>query len=139
MKSSTGSRGSSRSVTNILNGAASVGTIDGLGSRSLSGSGPLSGTASLQNSKLSINSQGSHHSQGTQGSQGSQGSQKPIQADPADEEPTFLEKAKFYTSLCLGMCTCTWITSSSHRYPNLLICSTFQVPLRYCPCSRSSF
>lgn len=100
MKTSTGSRGSSRSVTNILNGAASVGTIDGTGSgRSLSGSGPISGTASLHNSKLSINSQGSQQSQD---SQGSQGSQKPIQEVPVEEEPTFLEKAKFYTSLCLG-------------------------------------
>lgn len=94
MKTSTGSRGSSRSVTNILNGAVSVGTIDGTGSgRSLSGSGPISGTASVHNSKLSINSQGS---------QQSQGSQKPIQEVPVEEEPTFLEKAKFYTSLCLG-------------------------------------
>lgn len=45
----------------------------------------FSGTASLQNSKLSINS-------------------KPQSPQPGDgvEEPTFLEKAKFYTSLCLG-------------------------------------
>lgn len=95
MKSSTGSRGSSRSVTNILNGAASVGTLDG-SVKSLSGTGPLTGTASLHNSKLSINSQGS------QQSQNSQNSQKPIQEPPVEEEPTFLEKAKFYTSLCLG-------------------------------------
>lgn len=92
MKSSTSSRGSSRSVTNILNEAQSVGT---LGSGSLSGSGPLTGTASLHNSKMSINSQGS---------QQSQNSQRPIQ-EPVDEEPTFLEKAKFYTSLCLGEST----------------------------------
>lgn len=92
MKSSHGSRPSSRSDTNILNGATSVGKLDDGSVKSLSGSGPLTGTASLQNSKLSINSQGS---------QQSQNSQKPIQ-DVVEEEPTFLEKAKFYTSLCLG-------------------------------------
>ena len=89
MRSSTGSRGSSRSVTNILNGAASVGTLDG----SIK-SGPLTGTASLHNSKLSINSQGSQQSHSS--------SQRPIQEEAVEIEPTFLEKAKFYTSLCMG-------------------------------------
>ena len=89
MRSSTGSRGSSRSVTNILNGAASVGTLDG----SIK-SGPLTGTASLHNSKLSINSQGSQQSHSS--------SQRPIQEEAGEIEPTFLEKAKFYTSLCMG-------------------------------------
>lgn len=91
MKSSTGSRGSSRSATNILHSAASEATLGG-SVKSLSGSASA-GTASLKNSKLSINSQGS---------QQSQGSQRPIQDSQAEVEPTFLEKAKFYTSLCLG-------------------------------------
>lgn len=95
MKTSSSRRSSTRSVNNILEGAASVGTLDGTSKSGsiLSGSGPLTGTASLHNSKLSINSQGS---------QQSTGSQKPIQESAEPVEPTFLEKAKFYTSLCLG-------------------------------------
>lgn len=107
MKSSAGSRRSSRSgVTNILNTAASEATLGG-SVKSLSGS---AGTASLKNSKLSINSQGS---------QQSQSSQKPIQEVPVDEEPTFLEKAKFYTSLCLGK----WMIINNQR----LLCLEFNI------------
>lgn len=134
MKSSTSRRGSSRSVNNIIEGAAAVATSPDGTPRSgsvLSGTGPLTGTASLQNSKLSLNSQGSHQSEN---------SQKPIQEPAVDEEPTFLEKAKFYTSLCLGKVFLGIVreqrwehlpisTSRNHCNP-LGICISLSHPLR---------
>lgn len=101
MKSSTGSCGSSRSV---INAAASLGTLDG-SVKSLSGSGLITG---------SIHSQGSQHSNTTQ---------KANPEVPVDEEPTFLEKAKFYTSLCLGEWGNNLIFLKGYNHYNLIFLS----------------
>lgn len=67
---------------------------------------------SINNSKLSLGShcsQHSHHSQNSHNSQNSQNSQASHKSNETLAPPTreeiiaaYLEKAKFYTSLCLG-------------------------------------